>query len=351
MTVKYLTLNGTAFASADYFTNTGTLTFTGDVIIAATNGSGLAILTTGQTATNITVTLDNDQIGEGNETFFVILTNAAGGPVVGTTTLGSIGTNTVTIIDDEMPGFDVFTYSSGTGLNGAVFAIGVLSNGKAVIGGSFTTVNGFNYAHIALLATNGLQDLSFNPGAGFDTNVLALAVQSDDKIVVGGSFSTFKITTNAPKIARIILDGAFDPTFNPGTGANSNVNAIAIQTDGKIVVGGAFTQFGGSNVTGIVRLTSTGAVDTNFTATLDDQAFTVVMQTNGMILVGGAFTSVSGGGQPYFARLTTNGVPDATFVPIFDNVVRSASLQSDGKILVGGDFTLVNAVPATGLPG
>ena len=101
---------------------------------------------------------------------------------------------------------------------------------------------------------------------GFSGTVNAIAIQSDGKIVIGGSYLTFNgVTVN--RIVRLNSDGTRDTAFttNTGTAFNSNVNAIAIQSDGKIVCSGFFTTFNGTTVNRIVRLNSDGTRDTAFT--------------------------------------------------------------------------------------
>ncbi|HKZ82802.1 MAG TPA: delta-60 repeat domain-containing protein, partial [Anaerolineae bacterium] len=83
-------------------------------------------------------------------------------------------------------------------------------------------------------------DDGFNPGA--NGTVRALAVQADGKMLVGGLFTTLGGQAR-DRIARLNSDGSLDTTFNPG--ANDWVYALAVQADGKIVVGGLFTTLGG----------------------------------------------------------------------------------------------------------
>ena len=81
-------------------------------------------------------------------------------------------------------------------------------------------------------------DTGFVVGTGFDGPVYSIAIQSDGKILVGGAFNTYN-GTNSNYIIRLNSDGSvqygFDDTF-----LNSNVNTIAIQSDGNVLVGGGF---------------------------------------------------------------------------------------------------------------
>jgi len=75
-------------------------------------------------------------------------------------------------------------------VNGAVFAMGLQSQGKVVIGGSFTSVNNTNRNRIARLNSDGSMDLGFNPGAGANNIVYALSVLPDDNIIIAGDFTS-----------------------------------------------------------------------------------------------------------------------------------------------------------------
>src|ERR1700730_15217903 len=93
---------------------------------------------------------------------------------------------------------------------------------------------------------------------GFDPNandvVNAVVVQPDGKILIGGVFTTVSgVTRN--HIARINPDGTLDAGFNPN--ANGNILSIAVQADGKILAGGTFTTIGGQTRNNIARLDAT----------------------------------------------------------------------------------------------
>src|ERR1051326_83316 len=87
---------------------------------------------------------------------------------------------------------------------------------------------------------------TFNPGANGTVN--ALAVQADGEILVGGAFTTLGGQTRN-RLARLNADGTLDLGFNPG--ANNNVNALLVQPDGQILLGGSFTTMGGQVHTNI----------------------------------------------------------------------------------------------------
>src|SRR5262249_24941164 len=228
-----------------------------------------------------------------------------------------------------------------------VIATAVQPDGKILIGGDFNSVLGVARNNIARLNPDGTLDTTFNPNA--NSSVASLVVQADGKIVVGGSFTAFapnggaSITRN--NIARLNADGTVDPAFDPN--ANYWVNPVALQADGKILIGGSFTALapnGGPSVTRgfIARLNTDGTVDTTFTSGGPNaQVYTIAVQPDGKILIGGQFNDGgSAVAHNYIARLNTDGTVDAAFNPNADNTVLTISVQSDGKILVGGTFNM-----------
>jgi len=159
----------------------------------------------------------------------------------------------------------------------------------------------------------------FDPGA--DRNVKALAVQPDGKIIVGGTFSTLggggTGTTTRQRIGRLNPDGTLDANFNPG--ANDVVDALAVQAGGKVIVGGFFTTLGGggsgtSTRNHIGRVNPDGTLDTSFNPGANAEVTTVALQPDGKILVGGSFTTLGGGGTGTIARRSSRA---SSILPAF----------------------------------
>ena len=234
------------------------------------------------------------------------------------------------------------TFNMGNGFGSIVRAIAIQPDGKILVGGDFAIYQGFIRNRIVRLNTDGTIDLTFNIGTGFNSSVLALAIQSDGKIVVGGSFTTYQGTTSN-YIVRLNTNGSFDSTFNMGAGFTWNVNTIAIQSDGKIIVGGQFTNYQGTNRNRIVRLNTDGSFDSTFNigTGFNSSVLALAIQSDGKIVVGGSFTTYQGTTSNYIVRLNTNGSIDSAFNigTGFGTNVRALAIQSDGKIVVGGDFT------------
>src|SRR6185436_9552567 len=117
-------------------------------------------------------------------------------------------------------------------------------DGKTVIGGFFTGVNGTARNGIARLNSDGTNDASFlATAAGVNNSVFSVAIQSDGRVLIGGLFTNVN-GTERNGAARLNPDGNLDMSFlAAGSGANAPLYSIALQSDGKMVIGGAFTNF------------------------------------------------------------------------------------------------------------
>jgi uncharacterized delta-60 repeat protein len=247
-----------------------------------------------------------------------------------------------------LPGGDLdSSFDVGTGPSQSVRTLVIQDTGKILIGGLFTNVNGLNRNYIARLNADGSLDMQFNPGGGADNPVYAILVQNDGKIVLGGDFASYN-GVNRNHIVRVNANGVIDTTFNPGAGINGTVNALALQSDGKIVVAGRFTTVNNLQQVSVARLNPDGSVDGSFSVGLGPDATVraLAIQNDGRILVGGLFTTFNGAPSGRVQRLNADGSVDETFVPGegADNAVYAILAQPDGKILLGGDFTSFNGV-------
>jgi uncharacterized delta-60 repeat protein len=255
-----------------------------------------------------------------------------------------------------------FLSNIGTGANAVVYRVAIQSDGKIIITGNFTTFNGVSANRIIRLNIDGTTDTSFlnNIGTGANSHVLAIAIQPDGKIIVGGGFTTFN-NVSANRIIRINSDGTSDTTFNStiGTGASDFVRAIAIESDTNIIIAGDFVTFNSATVNKMVRLSSSGIQDTSFTTNigsgpLNREIYSIAIQPDGKILVGGSFRFWRGNTASRLIRLNVNGTVDTAFStniglgPSNGDVV-SVIVKSDGKIIITGSWTIFNNIPAKSL--
>lgn len=248
------------------------------------------------------------------------------------------------------------TFDPGTGANSPVNAIVLQSDGKILIGGSFTTYNTVPRNGIARLNSDGSLDLGFDPGAGvqlgFERGVWSIAIQPDGKILIGGNFNAYNGTPRK-QIARLNTDGSLDLTFNPGSGTNApyyGIEAIAVQPDGKILIGGDFDEYNGTVRNGIARLKNNGSLDFSFDngSGLDNGPKSIALQPDGKIIAGGRFDWYNHTIRHSIVRINSDGSLDTTFDPgtsTGTGTVNDIALQSDGKILIGGYFSEYNGTP------
>jgi uncharacterized delta-60 repeat protein len=236
-----------------------------------------------------------------------------------------------------------------------VNSIVVQTNGRVLIGGYFAGVNGVDRRGIARLNADGSLDNGFeNAMAGaiytycppfpqscysYLGQVNSVAVQSDGKVFVGGYFNRFNNAVHH-SIARLNADGSLDSSFQDlWLGDDSSpptILSVAPQADGKVIIGGSF---------GIARLNVNGRADTNFVPTANSSVWSIALQTNGQMLIGGYFNSVNGTNRNRIARLNANGSVDTTFqsgLSGSDDYVFSIALQTNAKVLIGGRFASVN---------
>jgi uncharacterized delta-60 repeat protein len=240
--------------------------------------------------------------------------------------------------------------------NSYVTVVVVQADGKVLIGGDFTTVSPNGGAavtrnHIARLNPDGTLDTAFDPSAS--GIVYSIAVQADGKILVGGNFDAIggKIRNH---VARLDATTGLADSFNPN--ANHEVRSIALQADGKILVGGAFTcdfdqcpsgttSIGGQSRNNIARLDPITGLADSFDPNASASVRSLAVESDGKILVSGNFNTIGGQPRNYIARLdAATGLADS-FDPNADTLVLSIAEQADNKILVGGFFTHIGGQP------
>lgn len=210
-------------------------------------------------------------------------------------------------------------------------------------------LNGLPINKITKLTSNGLIDNSFNLQGSFipsNVTIYDIVMQSDGKLIVTGSFSSFN-GIPALNILRLNQDGSLDETFSTGTSFDSIATKLAIQSDGKIIVTGSFTSYNGISVGRIVRLNPDGALDTDFVtgAGFDNGVVDFKLLSDGKIIAVGGFTLYNGLTANRIVKLNSDGTVDNSFVTGtgFNNTIKSIDIESSGKILVAGIFTSYNS--------
>lgn len=266
------------------------------------------------------------------------------------------------------------SFNAGTGPNDLVKVIKVQPDGKILVGGDFKTWNGSVRSCLVRLNEDGSLDTSlanFDGAVDFFTDsngnlfssVEDVALQPTGaaphfRIIVGGSFyrpfasGGFHYGIVALKAADGTRDSGFNVVYGAHVAGNElsgdNVKALALQPDGKVIVGGTFGGFNNVDTNMLVRLTNTGSNDTSFVNNLGDglqpalpasyhDVLDLLVQNDGKIVVGGTFDTASGSSLPDMVRYSEAGVLDTLFVPPLGPSlgVQSFSLQPDGKVVVG----------------
>jgi uncharacterized delta-60 repeat protein len=180
-------------------------------------------------------------------------------------------------------------------VNSTIYKVGLQADGKILIGGNFTQVNGTDRSKIARLNSDGTLDSSFNsPNGGINGAILKFVITSGGKLVISGSFSGISFNTREG-LARLNTDGSLDTSFVPPQ--SFSIDDIAVQSDNKVILGG---------VNRCQRLNSNGTIDTSFSCT----------------------PGTSNSDTPR---------------------IRGIGLQTDGKVVVTGDFLRINNVLAPGI--
>lgn len=268
-----------------------------------------------------------------------------------------------------------FNANLGTGFDGTVHTITPVSDGGFVIGGDFTSVNGDAAAPNRLYKLNadGTPDLSFNTnlGTGFGPDdaasgqaVEATAETANGTVLVAGNF----VTQNGARALRIFgmnADGTPNAVCNTnmrvasaGGGANAVIHDLQAQSDGKIMVGGAFTGFAqqAGAPRGFARMNDNCTVDTAFSRTIgtgfENVVWDIQLLSDGGYLVSGDFNSFNSiySVPNRLARVNADGTPNVAFNDAlgtgFNNRVLFGAETPSGGFLVGGTFTSFQGDPA-----
>jgi uncharacterized delta-60 repeat protein len=108
---------------------------------------------------------------------------------------------------------------------------------------------------------------AFSTGNAFaSAQIHSVVVQPDGKLLVGGHFNYSSNGVTSSNLVRLNADGSADATFAVGRGVNGAVRALALQADGKVLVGGDFSSYNGTNAPNLMRLNTDGTPDVTFAA-------------------------------------------------------------------------------------
>lgn len=240
-----------------------------------------------------------------------------------------------------------FNPGAGLGQTSSLTALVRQPDGKILVAGVFSSIDGALRPGFVRLNPNGRLDAGFQPPPTLGT-VEKIVLQPDGKILISRSVNLDSGSTRS-ELVRLNADGSVDPGFgfDPGTttGPFHPISAVILQPDGKILYG---TSGGG----GVVRLLSDGRRDFSFVALtgFESGIAALAVQGDGKVLAGGSFTTVDGVESQRLVRLRADGRLDTAFPGasgneglLFPSDVRSITVQPNGKILVVGAFTPIGS--------
>jgi uncharacterized delta-60 repeat protein len=262
------------------------------------------------------------------------------------------------------------TTDIGGNTNDDAYTMIIQSDGKILLLGGVAGGASTDYA-LVRYNTDGSLDASFGSGGKVTTDIrtlsidfaVGMALQSDGKILTAGNSAAAGSGGNFDfAVVRYNTDGSLDTSFGSGgkvtadvgTGSTDEANAMALQSDGKILVAGSSNASGDLDFA-VVRYNTNGSLDTSFGsggkvttdigAHSDDRVYAMVVQSDGKILVAGK-TQTGGASDYAVVRYNTDGSLDANFGSggkVTTDIGASSTdgayamtLQSDGKILVAG---------------
>jgi len=247
-------------------------------------------------------------------------------------------------------------------LNGQVMHAFLLPDGNVLISGYFTKVGAVTNFGLAKLTANGSPILSFSFASytNFQFNSTVPILGADCIYAVGGNMDLVGLYGRGYLARFRLADGVLDQTWYPGKGATLGmIYSMALQADGKIVVGGSFKSFNGQAAAGLTRLNPDATIDPAFLSGLrpGDQVFNVTILPDQRLLVLGNFTNYNGQACAGLVRLFPDGTMDPSFsiglgpfnssYPSLEHT--TLARQADGRLLVAGWFDTFNGQPRNGL--
>ncbi len=230
------------------------------------------------------------------------------------------------------------TFTVGTGFVGGIGANSVTidGSGNILVGGTFISYNGTPSSRIARILNTGTIDGTFALGTGFNAVVNSIVIDASNKILVGGDFTAYN-GAGSNRIIRLNTGGTVDGTFTTGGGFDGIVNSIFLEASGKPIVGGGFTTYNATGRNNIARLNTGGTLDNTFNPGngFDNPAQVVAVQSDGKILVGGQFGTYNTSSA--VNRIARFGFAAATFVA---SAIFPEAVANDGSVTATRTITL-----------
>jgi uncharacterized delta-60 repeat protein len=259
--------------------------------------------------------------------------------------------------------------------NASVSTIAIQKDGKIIVGGLFIDYSNtervykgkevFNPKNIIRLNNNGSIDTTFKIGEGFNPWVNSIYIQADEKILVGGTFTSFN-GKKCNHLIRLNKDGTRDSTFTLPLGFREKVNSITVQKDNKILVAGSLAYLKYEDKSKLIqRLHPNGTLDSSFNvgnSFVQLDVLKIKLSKTGKVIAsrGMNYFQKTFNKDSSFCVVTTlheNGSIDTTFKCINEkdlslpplqrmrsigSIVNDIEIQNDGKIIIAGLFTKID---------
>ena len=181
-----------------------------------------------------------------------------------------------------------------------------------------TNYSGSAITRIARINTDGTRDLTYNAGTGLSNSAYSIAIQSDDKTIVGGDFVTYS-GSSVNRLVKINTDGTRDLSFSPGTGQNGGIYSLKLLSDNSLLIAGVFTTYSGSTANRLVKINSNGSRDNSFVVGTGPSGWgsnsvgAISLDKNSNPYIASNFITYSGSSARHIAKLKSNGNIDSTF--------------------------------------
>jgi len=272
-------------------------------------------------------------------------------------------------LDKTFDGDGMLVTDFGSNSNEEIRAVAPYPGGRVVAAGAHTLISGFEWPHFAVAryTDTGALDTTFATGGkalltNVDGKAFAVVVQVDGKVVAGGYVWSL-VTGGRFALVRLNVNGALDTTFGSGgivitdfpSSTAEYVNALAIQTDGKIVAAGRGTSSTSGKLFALARYNTNGTLDptfngtgmvlTNLPLTTDEEALALTIQPSDSKIIAAGWGQRSTGAVYVLARYNTNGTLDTTFAAggsstmdiatTYDEAIPAVAVRN-GKILAAG---------------
>lgn len=261
-------------------------------------------------------------------------------------------------------------------VNGSVSVTHQQSSGKWIVAGSFSSISGHSTQNVARMNEDGTVDQSFTASASsFSGGIVCVATDQGGRVIVGmrGYGQQQFVNGNWVTVPAVVLvrlnadgskDGSFTPVFELPTSSyysfnESRINAVSVQSDGKILVGGNFDKVGGYTQPFLARLDQTGLLDQSYdpVITFGDNTYSpfnssqevqsIEVTAGDVAIIGGGFSGVNGYAQKGVAKITASGDLDLSFRVFFNSsypyssssaVVFCARQDSQRRVVLVGSW-------------